>query len=156
MSTRSRRILALDLGTRTGWALRTDTGIDGSGAWKLPSAEPGRAYSEFFERLTDEVRLSRPTFLAYEDVPARAHRGGDAAHRWGGFESLVLVAARWNDVRVVPVPIQSWKKYAGLPAASGPDEALAACRGLHPEVRSPDQAVAIFVAHTAWEMERRC
>ena len=76
-------ILALDLGTTTGWALRGHDGLITSGT---TSFRPGRfdgggmRYLRFTNWLTEVDRLSGPiAAIWFEEV--RRHVGTDAAHR---------------------------------------------------------------------------
>lgn len=81
-----RCILALDLGTTTGWALRSHEGLITSGT---ASFRPGRydgggmRYLRFTNWLTELDRLSGPiAAIWFEEV--RRHAGTDAAHIYGG------------------------------------------------------------------------
>ena len=75
-------MLALDLGTTTGWALRAPDGLITSGT---VSFRPGRfdgggmRYLRFTNWLTEMDRLSGPiAAIWFEEV--RRHAGTDAAH----------------------------------------------------------------------------
>ena len=79
-------ILALDLGTTTGWAIR---GYDGLITTGTASFRPGRydgggmRYLRFTNWLTELDRLSGPiSAIWFEEV--RRHAGTDAAHVYGG------------------------------------------------------------------------
>src|SRR5690606_38751638 len=85
-ASRASCILALDLGTTTGWALRTADGLITSGT---ASFRPGRfdgggmRYLRFTNRLTEIDRLSGPVAaIWFEEV--RRHAGTDAAYVYGG------------------------------------------------------------------------
>ena len=105
-------ILALDLGTTTGWALRPADGRVVSGT---VSFRPGRfdgggmRYLRFANWLTELERLSGPiTAIWYEEV--RRHAGTDAAHVFGG---LMATLTAWAERRGVPyegVPVGTWKR----------------------------------------------
>lgn len=108
-----RCILALDLGTTTGWALRGHDGLITSGT---ASFKPGRydgggmRYLRFTNWLTELERLSGPiAAIWFEEV--RAHRGTDAAHVFGG---LMASLTSWAELRGVPyegVPVGTIKKH---------------------------------------------
>jgi len=92
-------ILALDLGTTTGWcAGNRDAHING--IWRLM---PGRFDSasmrvvKFLQALND-IHASMPLgAVYYEEV--RSHRGVDAAHWYGAFWSHLI---KWCDEHGIP------------------------------------------------------
>lgn len=150
-------ILGLDLGTTTGYALVNGSEVAQSGVLRLPGAEPSRAYSLFREFLEDSLicwhvlDARRVDLVAYEAVPAQAHAGGDAAHRWGGWEALLLAECERAGIRYLGVPIARWKKAAGLRSGSSPADALAAARKRWPGYKfaTADEAVARWIAVSA-------
>jgi hypothetical protein len=147
-------ILGLDLGTSTGWAVADGPRVTRSGVWRLPPADPSAAYAALRDCLEYELsEMPVPGLVAYEAVPASAHRGGDAAHRWGGFEAIVLAECEARQVRYLGVPIATWKRAAGLRSGTGPAEALAAAhrRWPVPHFETADEAVARWVAIAAAE-----
>ena len=81
-----RTILALDLGTTTGWAIRGLDGLITSGTVSFKSSRydgGGMRYLRFTNWLTEIDRLSGPVEAIYfEEV--RRHAGTDAAHVFGG------------------------------------------------------------------------
>ena len=87
-------ILALDLGTTTGWALRGHDGLITTGT---VSFRPGRydgggmRYLRFTNWLTELDRLSGPVGELYF-VEVRRHVATDAAHVFGG---LLAVLTSW-------------------------------------------------------------
>ena len=102
-------LLALDLGTTTGWALRGHDGLIASGT---ASFRPGRydgggmRYLRFTNWLTEIDRLSGSiAAIWFEEV--RRHAGTDAAHVYGG---LMATLTAWGELRGVP--------YAGLPVGT--------------------------------------
>ena len=91
-------ILALDLGTTTGWALRAPDGLITSGT---VSFRPGRydgggmRYLRLTNWLTEIDRLSGPIeAIWFEEV--RNHKGVDASHVYGG---LLGVLTSWAELR---------------------------------------------------------
>ena len=107
-------ILALDLGTTTGWALRGFDSLITSGT---VSFKPGRydgggmRYLRFTNWLTEIDRLSGPIEAIYfEEV--RRHLGTDAAHVYGG---LMASLTSWAELRGIPyqgVSVGTIKKHA--------------------------------------------
>ena len=105
-------ILALDLGTTTGWAMRTAGGQITSGT---VSFRPGRfdgggmRYLRFANWLTELERLSGPiTAIWYEEV--RRHAGTDAAHVFGGLMATLTAWAERRGVAYGGVPVGTWKR----------------------------------------------
>lgn len=87
---RSLIVLALDLGTITGWALRT---LDGQIAHGFVSFRPqrfeggGMRYLRFKRWLTELKSMANDIHAVYfEEV--RRHAGVDAAHVYGGLMTL--------------------------------------------------------------------
>ena len=102
-------ILALDLGTTTGWALRALDGLITSGTVSFrPSRYDGGGmrYLRFTNWLTELDQLSGPiAAIWYEEV--RRHVGTDAAHVYGG---LMATLTAWAELRGVP--------YQGVPVGT--------------------------------------
>ena len=107
-------VLALDLGTTTGWALRGQDGRIASGTltFKPSRFEGGGMRYLRFRRWIDELArlaggLGRIVFEA-----VRAHAGTDAAHIYGGFLGQL---SAWCEERRVPyegVPVGTIKRFA--------------------------------------------
>ena len=107
-------LLALDLGTTAGWALR---GADGAISSGTVSFRPGRfngggmRYLRFTSWLTELDRLSGPiAAIWFEEV--RRHAATDAAHVYGG---LMATLTAWAELRGVPyegVPVGTIKRFA--------------------------------------------
>lgn len=95
-------VLALDLGTATGWALRRPDGLVLSGTANF---KPGRyegggmRFLRFGQWLDSLDRLEK---VYFEEV--RRHRGVDAAHCYGG---LLATLTAWCERRNIP--------YGGIP-----------------------------------------
>jgi hypothetical protein len=148
-------ILALDLGTTTGWALRGQDGLITSGT---ASFRPGRydgggmRYLRFTSWLTELDRLSGPiSAIWFEEV--RRHAGTDAAHVYGG---LMASLTAWAELRGIPyegVPVGTIKRHAtGKGNASKEAMIAAACaRGYSPA--DDNEADAIAILH--WALETR-
>ena len=102
-------LLALDLGTTTGWALRAHDGLITSGTVSFrPSRYDGGGmrYLRFTNWLTELDQLSGPiAAIWYEEV--RRHAGTDAAHVYGG---LMATLTAWAELRGVP--------YQGVPVGT--------------------------------------
>ena len=146
-------ILALDLGTTTGWALRSGDGTITSGTM---SFQPGRFEGggmRFlrFKRWLAEIELlaGRPATIYFEEV--RRHAGVDAAHAYGGFMGQLTA---WCELREVPyqgVPVGTIKKHATGKGNAGKGQVIAAVRGRGHAPADDNEADAI--ALLLWAVE---
>ncbi|WP_374292956.1 crossover junction endodeoxyribonuclease RuvC [Paenirhodobacter enshiensis] len=150
-----RCILALDLGTTTGWALRSHDGLITSGT---ASFQPGRydgggmRYLRFTNWLTELDRLSGPiAAIWFEEV--RRHAGTDAAHVYGG---LMASLTSWGELRGIPyegVPVGTIKRHA-TGKGNAPKQAMidaARAKGFSPEDDNEADAIAILF----WALDAR-
>lgn len=150
-----RCILALDLGTTTGWALRSHDGLIISGS---ASFRPGRydgggmRYLRFTNWLTELDRLSGPiAAIWFEEV--RRHAGTDAAHVYGG---LMASLTSWGELRGIPyegVPVGTIKRHA-TGKGNAPKQAMieaARAKGFSPEDDNEADAIAILL----WALDAR-
>lgn len=101
-------LLALDLGTKTGWATASDGGINsGMQAFVNDRFSGGGMRYLKFEKWLNEI--PKPTQVVFEEV--RRHRGTDAAHVYGG---LMAVLTKWcesNNIPYAGVPVGTIKKH---------------------------------------------
>ena len=148
-----RCMLALDLGTTTGWTLRGHDGLITTGT---ASFKPGRydgggmRYLRFTNWLTELDRLSGPNSAIWiEEV--RRHAGTDAAHVYGG---LMATLTAWAELRGVPyqgVPVGTIKRHT-TGKGNAPKEAMIAAaraRGFSPVDDNEADAIALLV----WSIE---
>ena len=148
-------ILALDLGTTTGWALRAPDGLITSGR---VSFRPGRfdgggmRYLRFTNWLTELDRLAGPiATIWFEEV--RRHAGTDASHIYGG---LMATLTSWAELRGVPyqgVPVGTIKRFA-TGKGNAPKAAMIAAardRGFSPADDNEADAIAILL----WALDTR-
>lgn len=150
-----RCILALDLGTTTGWALRSHEGLITSGTANF---RPGRydgggmRYLRFTNWLTELDRLSGPiAAIWFEEV--RRHAGTDAAHVYGG---LMASLTSWGELRGIPyegVPVGTIKRHA-TGKGNAPKQAMidaARAKGFSPEDDNEADAIAVLL----WALDAR-
>lgn len=101
-------LLALDLGTKTGWASHSHGGIQ-SGMQSFANnrfSGGGMRYLKF-EKWLDG--LPEPSQVVFEEV--RRHLATDAAHVYGGF---MAVLTKWCESKNIPyaaVPVTTIKKF---------------------------------------------
>jgi hypothetical protein len=148
-----RCVLALDLGTTTGWAIR---GYDGLIMTGTASFRPGRydgggmRYLRFTNWLTELDRLSGPiSAIWFEEV--RRHAGTDAAHVYGG---LMASLTAWAELRGVPyagVPVGTIKRHATGQGNAPKQAMIAAARARGYSPADDNEADAIAILHWALE-----
>jgi Holliday junction resolvasome RuvABC endonuclease subunit len=150
---RTNTVLALDLGTTTGWAIRGFDGLITSGTVSFKPSRydgGGMRYLRFTNWLTEIDRLSGPISAIYfEEV--RRHVGTDAAHVFGG---LLAVLTSWGELRGIPyqgIPVGTIKKHA-TGKGNAPKQAMidaARVRGFTPADDNEADAIAILL----WALE---
>ena len=148
-------VLALDLGTTTGWALRGSDGLITSGT---ASFRPGRfdgggmRYLRFANWLTEIDRLSGPlATIWFEEV--RRHAGTDASHIYGGLMATLTAWAEQRDIPYEGVPVGTIKRHA-TGKGNAPKEAMikaARARGFSPTDDNEADAVALLL----WAIETK-
>jgi hypothetical protein len=142
-------VLALDLGTTTGWAIRTHERLITSGT---VSFRPGRfdgggmRYLRFTNWLTEIDRLSGPIGAIYfEEV--RRHLGTDSAHVYG---RLMATLTSWAELRGVPyagVPVGTVKKHATGQGNAAKQAMIAAARARGFSPADDNEADALAILH---------
>ena len=108
-------ILALDLGTSTGWALgrRIDGDLDvlDSGVVNLKGKSHGHRMLELEEFVRSSMyRPGGIDLIVYEDV--RRHMGTDAAHLYGAFAAMVQACCITFGIQCESVGVGTIKKRA--------------------------------------------
>lgn len=147
-------ILALDLGTTTGWAARLATGQVQRGH---QSFKPGRfegggmRFLKFTAWLDSMAAITTPDVVYFEEV--RRHAGVDAAHAYGGFLGTLTA---WCEHRKIPyqgVPVGTIKKHATGKGNAGKPEMIAAAAARGYVTDDDNEADAIALLHWAIETD---
>jgi hypothetical protein len=140
-------ILALDLGTRTGWALRDRAGAITSGTHEF---RPGRfegagmAFLRFGGWLGETLRLAGGIdAVAFEEV--RAHAGTIAAQVYGGFLAHLTAWCERNAVPYLGVPVGTIKRHATGKGNASKEEVIAAMRRRGHDPRDDNEADALAI-----------
>ncbi len=105
--------LALDLGTSTGWALRTPDSqiVSGTQSFKPGRFEGGGMRYLRFRGWLAELHASASIGVVYfEEV--RRHAGVDAAHAYGGFLGTLTAWCEGQSIPYAGVPVATIKKHA--------------------------------------------
>jgi crossover junction endodeoxyribonuclease RuvC len=124
-----RAVLALDLGTTTGWALSLP---DHSVTHGFVSFKPqrfeggGMRYLRFRRWLDEMLAASGLGAVFFEEV--RRHLGVDAAHAYGGFLATLTSWCEHQQIPYQGVPVGSIKRHATGKGNAGKSDMLAAMR----------------------------
>ena len=151
----NRAILALDLGTVTGWALRHPDGSIHSGTVSFRNSRydgGGMRYLRFrnwFDDLANRGNLFGAVY--FEEV--RRHAGIDSSHVYGGF---VATLAAWCEHHGIPyqgVPVGTIKRHVTGKGNADKAAVIAAVRerGHQPADDNEADAIAILI----WAIETR-
>ena len=149
-------LLALDLGTHTGWAFRNRAGITCSGSQSFqPSRfEGGGMRFLRFQRWLDELAGwpgpgRRPVFdvVVFEEV--RRHRGVDAAHIYGGFLAHLGAFCEHHGIPHHGVPVGTWKRHVVGSGNASKEQVIAAVEALGHQPADDNEADAIAILQWA-------
>ena len=152
-------ILALDLGTTTGWALRGSDGsvTSGSESFRPQRFEGGGMLFLRFKRWLTELKTVADGIDALHFEEVRRHVSTDAAHAYGGFLATLTAWCEHHQIPYQGVPVGTIKKYATGKGNAGKDEVIAAM-SVHGHTPSDDnEADALALLHWAiahHELER--
>jgi Holliday junction resolvasome RuvABC endonuclease subunit len=148
-----RVLLALDLGTTTGWALRLADGavVSGIVSFRTSRFDGGGMRFLRFRGWLDHVLTDAAGIGALYFEEVRRHIGTDAAHLYGGF--LATLTA-WCEQHAIPyqgVPVGSIKRHVAGKGNADKAAVIAAvrARGFHPEDDNEADALAILL----WAIE---
>ncbi len=153
MALRHHTVLALDLGTTTGWALRSQDGgiTSGTTSFKPSRFEGGgMRYLRFRGWLTEMAGLaSSISRIAFEEV--RAHAGTDAAHLYGGFLAHLSAWCEERGVAYEGVPVGTIKRFATGKGNADKAAMIAAvrARGFAPADDNEADAIALLLWATS-------
>lgn len=141
-------ILALDLGTTTGFALSPTHGSIVSGVWNNKGGRyegGGMRYLRFRNRLDEMQKLAPLESVYFEEV--RRHNGTDAAHVYGG---MLGILTSWCEVHAIPysgVPVQTIKKFITGRGNASKEQVVAsvAALGYRPADDNEADAIALLL-----------
>jgi hypothetical protein len=145
-------VLALDLGTTTGYALRMPSGriVSGVASFKPGRFDGGGMRFVRFVRFLQEMLASTPIGAVYfEEV--RRHLGVDAAHIYGG---LMAHLTAWCEAKNIPysgVPVGTIKKHATGKGNASKDEMIAAVKARGHAPADDNEADALALLYQAIE-----
>lgn len=166
----SKKILVLDLGTNTGWALQDAAGIITSGnvSFKQNRFEGGgMVFLKFRRWLTEmknncgsnEIKDSKGTInkfghtydssarinaVYFEEV--RAHKGVNAAHKYGGFLGQLTAWCEHHEIAYQGIPVGTIKKHITGRGNASKEKVVEAVRkkGFAPKDDNEADAIALL------------
>lgn len=151
-------ILALDLGTKTGFALRRRDGRMAHGTEEFtPRASwgPGQKWLRFRSWLSATITEHSITQIAFEDV--KRHGPGQvlAAHAYGGFRAMLEMVADQHRVALVPFGVGQIKKHWTGSGVAKKDDMLMQAKARGFAAVDDNNADALAILHLAIAKEKR-
>ena len=148
-------LLALDLGTRTGWALRERSGriCSGSQPFRPQRFEGGgMRFLRFHRWLTELSQAAAPSGLAIDQVvfeEVRRHAGVDAAHAYGGFLGQLGSFCEHHRIPYQGVPVGTIKRFITGKGNASKDAVISAIAELGHCPVDDNEADALALLHWA-------
>ena len=144
-------ILALDLGTQTGWALTSRDGsiTSGSQSFKPQRFEGGGMRFLRFKRWLTDIKQCNDGIdqVVFEEV--RRHVGVDAAHAYGGFMGQLTAWCEHHQIPYQGVPVGTIKKHATGKGNAGKDDVIASVTARGHAPVDDNEADALALLHWA-------
>ena len=154
-TTTNSTILALDLGTHTGWALHQldSTITSGTEHFKPQRFEGGGMRFLRFKRWLAELLTTSGHINAVYFEEVRRHAGVDAAHAYGGFMGHLTAWCEHHNIPYQGVPVGTIKKHATGKGNAGKDEMIAAALSRGHDPKDDNEADALALLHWAIETQ---
>ena len=145
------KYLALDLGTKTGWAISASDLVVASGTitFKNDRWQGGGMRFLRFKYWLNELRVSEDRIDAVIVEEVRRHSGVDAAHCYGGFLAILTAWCEHHNIPYQGVPVGTIKKHATGKGNASKDEVIAAMRAMGHAVTDDNEADALAILHWA-------
>jgi Holliday junction resolvasome RuvABC endonuclease subunit len=142
-------IIAFDLGTKTGFAVRRGDEVLASGTFDFSPgrhSSPGMRFVHFGKQLTTLIKAYPDAVFVYEEV--RRHLGTDAAHVYGGLLAILQSELTLRGLQFQGIPVGTIKKTATGKGNAGKDAMIAAARAKWPGIKIEDDnhADALWIA----------
>ena len=148
-------LLALDLGTTTGWALTGRDGLisGGSESFKPQRFEGGGMRYLRFKRWLTDIKQCNDGIdqVVFEEV--RRHIGVDAAHAYGGFMGQLTAWCEHHQIPYQGVPVGTIKKHATGKGNANKEQMVAAARQRGHVPADDNEADALAILHWAIETQ---
>lgn len=150
-------ILALDLGTKTGWAMNTDAGIhSGSVSFHKQNRLEGAGMRYLrFKRWLTEQKQSGIEEVYFEEV--RNHAGISAAHAYGGYMATLMAWCEHHEIPYTSVPVGTIKLFATGKGNASKEMMIEAAKIEGHDVADDNEADAIhLLRHVIDKIESGC
>jgi len=150
-------VLALDLGTTTGWACQA---ADGTIVHGWSSFRPGRyegggmRYLRFKKWLIEIYGSVGPEISAIYFEEVRRHASTDSAHVYGGLLATLTAWCEQNNIPYQGVPVGTIKKHATGRGNADKQAMVAAMQLLGHPVTDDNEADALALLHWALEADK--
>jgi len=156
------RVLAFDLGTKTGWAYYdSDLVVDmneankvvTSGAYDISSKRienVGYKFIRFKRFVHDLIQAYLPQKIVFEEVRFHSMKATDAAHLYGALQSILLMACdgHYKPIPYEGIPPATAKKFITGKGNADKNAVVNAIRSLGFKPKSHDESDAIAVLLT--------
>ncbi|WLQ14305.1 hypothetical protein O5O45_31805 [Hahella aquimaris] len=142
-------VLALDLGTRTGWAAKGKDHAIVSGVMNFKPQRfegGGMRFLRFRRWLTElKANLDDIDALYFEEV--RRHVSTDSAHAYGGFLATLTAWCEHHEIPYQGVPVGTIKRHVSGKGNASKEDVIAAVRkrGFNPADDNEADALAIML-----------
>jgi crossover junction endodeoxyribonuclease RuvC len=150
-ATKPLTILALDLGTKTGWASRGTHGSIASGVTEFATNRWQGGGMRFlqFQQWLEQMRklLGHIDAIYFEEV--RRHLGVDAAHAYGGFLGQLTAWCEQHEIPYEAIPVGTIKRHATGQGNASKQQVIEAMRALGHAPVDDNQADALALLHCA-------
>lgn len=139
-------ILALDLGTTTGWAYKSDRIVSGCQNFGVGRFQGGGMrylkFQQWLDYMKEEFGVQS---VFFEEV--RAHRGVDASHTYGGFLATLTSWCEKNNIAYEGVGVGVIKKFIAGKGNASKEEVIKAVekRGFTPGDDNEADALALLM-----------
>ena len=148
-------VLCLDLGTKTGWALRSSDALITSGTveFKHDRYQGGGMRFLRFKHWLDRIltTVSQIDAIYFEEV--RRHLGVDAAHAYGGFLAHLSAWCEQHDIAYEGVPVGTIKRHVTGKGNAGKPKVIQAVRQRGHYPADDNEADALALLH--WVIDTR-
>jgi Holliday junction resolvasome RuvABC endonuclease subunit len=141
-------ILALDLGTVTGYAIEKDGKIiSGMKRLRHDRRASGVRALDFYRWLTQMIREYSIDRVYFERV--YAHSGTEAAHLYGYFMHTLAAVCEEHHIKCTGIPVGTIKKFATGRGNATKEEMIAAARSRGFDPQTDDEADALAILFLA-------
>ena len=149
-------VLAIDLGTTTGWALRSKDGqiAHGFASFKPQRFEGGGMRYLRFKRWLTEIKALATDIHAVYFEEVRRHAGVDAAHVYGGLMATLTTWCEHHNIAYQGVPVGTIKKHATGKGNAGKDEMIASVQARGHQPADDNEADAIALVYLARDRQK--